>query len=230
MALILSNAIVVDVSHWQPPSSIDWKTAHDQGNVVGAIVKLMQGGSPDTAAVYHLYNAYQGGVPLLGIYDFGTAHEDHVALLQQALKEFSGDLKTRLLVIDSERNPSSQMDVPGMVAWQEGVQVATERWPVSYMGKDGPDGTGRGLPSTELSRGDLWLPKYGPVPDAAHLPAGFRLPTSDAERGGVCRLWQFTGDGINEPDEWPTGIPRKNDLSYPLFETMEGLTDWWEGR
>jgi GH25 family lysozyme M1 (1,4-beta-N-acetylmuramidase) len=225
--MILSNAIIVDVSHWQPPASIDWAAAKGAG-VVGAIVKLMQGGVPDTAAVYHLYNAYQAGVSLLGVYDFGTAQDDHVTFLKQALAEFQGDMGTRLLVLDAERY-SNQMGVSGMVHWQVGVQAATGRWPLVYMGRDGPDGTGHGLPNAELSRSDLWLPKYGPQPDAAHLPPGFRLPANDTERGGVCRLWQFTGDGINAPSEWPAGIPQKNDLSYALFDTMDGLTAWWQG-
>lgn len=229
MALqILPNCLIVDVSHWQPPSSLDWKTAHDEGNVHGAIVKLMQGGVADTMAVYHLYNAYQAGVELLGVYDFGTARPDQQAFLQQALTEFQGDMKTRLLVLDSEQNTSSQMNVQGMEGWAIGVQQSQGRWPTLYMGRSGPDGTGAGLPSDTLSNCDLWLPKYGPEPDETKLPPGFRLPTNDADRGGVLRLWQFTGDGIDAPSVWPAGIPAGNDLSYAVgFSSFAALQAWW---
>lgn len=226
MSLILQNAIVVDLSHWQPPSAIDWRKAKDSG-VVGAIVKLIQGGSLDPAAVYHLYNAYQAGIPLLGMYDFGTGNPDHVAFLNAALTEFNNNVDRVLIALDAEKNPSSQMAVQDAEVWARGVHDKLGRWAVTYMGRDGPDGTGRGLPSAVLSESDLWLPKYGPEPDASKLPPGFRLPQNDTERGGVVRLWQFTGDGINAPENWPDGIPEKCDLSYALFETMDGLTAWW---
>jgi len=226
--MILPNAIIVDVSHWQEPSSIDWKTAREQGNVVGAIVKLMQGGHVDPAAAQHLANAQAAGITLLGVYDFGTSIADDVAFVQAALDKLQGNLSTRLLVLDSEQNNSSQMTVPVMEKWVQGV-AGQGRLPVLYMGRAGPDGTGEGLPSAILSKCDLWLPKYGPEPDNSKLPAGFRLPVNDTETGGVCRLWQFTGDGINAPDNWPAGIPPKNDLSYALFSTMDALTAWWTG-
>lgn len=223
--MILPNRLIVDISHWQPPTSIDWFAAKNAG-VCGAIVKLMQGGSPDTAAVYHLYNAYQAGVPLLGIYDFGVAQSDHVAFLKQALTEFTGHLENRLLVLDAEQN-ANQMSVVEMETWVNGVRGSQGRYPTLYMGRGGPNGTGRGLPSSVLSKCDLWLPKYGPEPTAGKLPAGFRLPANDTDRGGVCRLWQFTGDGINAPANWPAGIPPKCDLSYALFSSFDALQNWW---
>ncbi len=225
--MILPNAIIVDVSHWQPPGSIDWQTAKAEGNVVGAIVKLIQGGSPDPAHVQHLFDAYEAGISLLGIYDFGTASPDHVAFLSNALTEFQGDLKTRLLVLDAEQSAGNQMTVAGMEQWVDAVQLSQGRFPTIYMGRAGPDGTGHGLPSPTLSQCDLWLPKYGPEPTADKLPAGFRLPANDTERGGVLRLWQATGDGINAPANWPPGIPPKCDLSYACFSSMDALTAWW---
>lgn len=228
MALeIVENCIIVDVSHWQLPSSIDWQQACQSGPVRGVIVKLMQGGIPDSAAVYHLYNAYRAGIPLLGIYDFGTASEDHVAFLKQALTEFGGDMSTRLLVIDAEKNPSNQMNVDGIAEWSSGIQASQGRWPVVYMGRDGPTGDGAGLPNDTLSKSDLWLPKYGPTPTEANLPPGFKFADSDAERGGVVRLWQFTGDGINPPSDWPAGIPANLDLSYACFSSYAALVSWW---
>lgn len=223
--MILPNALIVDVSHWQAPGSIDWVKAKGAG-VVGAIVKLIQNGVPDPAHVDHLYNAYRADIPLLGVYDFGTSADDHVAFLKEALLEFTGSAKGRLLVLDAEQS-SSQMSVRAAEAWVDGVRASQGRWPTLYMGRGGPDGTGRGLPSAKLSMCDLWLPKYGPEPTSDKLPPGFRLPHDDNDRGGVCRLWQFTGDGINLPARWPAGIPPKCDLSYALFQTMDGLTKWW---
>lgn len=227
--MILPNAVIVDVSHWQPPGSIDWKTAHEQGNVVGTIVKLIQNGAPDPAHIQHLYDAYEAGISLLGMYDFGSTTADNVAFINAALEEFGGSVQGRLLVLDAEQNPSGQMTVPVAERWVDGVASAEGRYPLLYMGKAGPNGTGQGLPSAALSKCDLWLPKYGPQPDASKLPPGFRLPVNDTERGGVCRLWQFTGDGINAPDDWPVGIPPKCDLSYALFSSMDALTAWWCG-
>ena len=220
------NSIIVDVSHWQPPSSIDWVTAKSNG-VIGAIVKLIQNGSPDPAHIDHLYNAYKAGIPYLGIYDFGTAANDAQEFLATALTEFNNNVSNVLIALDAEQNPSSQMSVSTAALWVQVVDANTRRKPVLYMGAAGPDGTGNGLPNSVLSSCDLWLPKYGPQPTAAKLPPGFRLPQNDTERGGVCRLWQFTGDGINPPAVWPAGIPPKCDLSYPMFDTEAGLAAWW---
>lgn len=230
MTLVLPNCIVVDVSHWQDPKAINWKDAHDEGNVHGAIVKLIQGGSLDKAAVDHLYNAYEGGVELLGCYDFLTANDDVAALIADLLKEFQGNFSTRLVAFDNEKNPSSQVTVAMVEQRTKEFYAAEGRYPTQYMGKDGPDGTGRGLPNATLSLCDLWLPKYGPEPDQNHLPAGFRLPRNDTESGGVLRLWQFTGDGINAPSRWPAGLPPKLDLSYAMgFSSFAAFQSWWEG-
>lgn len=225
---ILPNCLILDISHWQPARAIDWTKARGSG-VCGAIVKLMQNGMPDLGAVDHLRNAGAAGVELLGVYDFGSANEDHQAFLTQALVTLGeGLLPQRLLVIDAEPNPGNQMTVAGMEAWASGVHAATNRWPTVYMGRDGPEGTGRGLPAPGLAKCDLWLPKYGPEPTQANLPLGFRLPTSDTDRGGVLRLWQFTGDGIHPPALWPVGVPRQCDLSVPVgFSTFKALRAWW---
>lgn len=230
MSLVLPNCIVVDVSHWQDPKAINWKQAHDVGNVHGAIVKLVQNGSVDNAAVDHLYNAYEGGVELLGCYDFLTANDDVKQYIAALTKEFQGNFSTRLVAFDEEKNAGSQVTVAMVEQRTKEFYAAEGRYPTQYMGKDGPDGTGRGLPNATLSMCDLWLPKYGPEPDASRLPAGFRLPKNDTESGGVLRLWQFTGDGINAPRQWPAGIPLNLDLSYAMgFSSLEAFFAWWQG-
>jgi GH25 family lysozyme M1 (1,4-beta-N-acetylmuramidase) len=226
--MILPDCIIVDISHWQAPGSIDWKTAHDKGNVHGAIVKLIQNGVPDPAHVQHLYDAYEGGIELLGMYDFGTAQEDHAVFLTEALAEFNQNVDKVLLALDAEKS-SSQMTVPDAEAWSTGVQESRGVWPKLYMGIDGPDGTGAGLPSQILSKSSLWLPAYGPHENdlGTRLPRGFRLPQNDTESEGVVRLWQFTGDGINAPANWPPGLPPNLDLSYALFSSFDALSAWW---
>lgn len=230
-SLAMTSCIIVDVSHWQDPKSINWKDAHDEGNVHGVIAKLVQNGSVDKSAVDHLYNAYEAGVEAFGCYDFLTASDDVVSFINDALTEFQGSISTRLMAFDEEANAGSQVTVANVAARTIEFYNNQKRYPTQYMGKDGPDGTGRGLPNATLSKCDLWLPKYGPEPDVAHLPPGFRLPKNDTESGGVLRLWQFTGDGYHAPSNWPKGIPPKLDLSYPMgFSSFAAFLAWWEGK
>jgi Glycosyl hydrolases family 25 len=231
MTLVLPKCIIVDVSHWQVPDTIDWKTAHAEGDVHGVIAKLVQNGSLDTSAVQHLYDAYEAGVEAFGCYDFLTASDDVQSFVNDALKEFQGNISTRLMAFDEEANAGSQVTVAMVETRTEEFYKMQGRYPTQYMGRDGPDGTGKGLPSSILSKCDLWLPKYGPEPDASHLPPGFRLPTNDTESGGVLRLWQFTGDGMHAPTVWPKGIPEKLDLSYAMgFSSLQAFLNWWEGK
>ena len=231
MSDILPDAIIVDVSHWQPPDTVDWNAARTEGNVVGVVAKLTQGDVADPAAIDHLYNAYTAGITLLGVYDFGTASDDAQTFITDALAEFGGDVKTRLIALDLERNPSNQMTVPKAEVWVQKIHDRLGRWPTLYMGKAGPDGTGHGLPSPTLASCDLWLPAYGNHENnlAAILPPGFKLPTSDTDRGGCLRMWQFTGDGINSPGPCP-GLGDKVDRSYAIgFSSLAALTAWWGG-
>lgn len=222
---ILSNCLIVDVSHWQPPANLNWQQAHDEGNVRGVIAKLMQNGQPDTSAISHLYNAYQAGITLLGCYDFGQESDDHVTFINAALAEFTS-LETRLIALDAERS-SPQITVLEAAAWLQGINVEEHRYPVLYMGRSGPDGTGADLPSTNLSKCDLWLPAYGPHADnlGSILPPGFRLPTSDTDKGGCLRLWQFTDGSINGGQVPGLGAV---DQSYAIgFSSFDALTAWW---
>ena len=228
--MINTNIIIADISHWQEPGSIDWKIAHDKSGVRGAIVKLVQNGVADPAHIQHLYDAYEGGVECLGVYDFGTETDDVQDFIADALTEFQGSLSTRLLVLDAEKS-SAQITVPECENWVQAVHDKSERWPLVYMGRSGPDGTGKGLPSKVLSNCSLWLPAYGPHEENLGniLPPGWRMPQNDTDSAGVCRLWQFTGDGINAPSNWPAGIPPKCDLSYPVgFSSFDSFRRWWE--
>jgi GH25 family lysozyme M1 (1,4-beta-N-acetylmuramidase) len=231
MSLILPNALIVDISHWNPMTEAQFAEAKAKGGLVGCIAKIVQAGHADDQAVNNLRNAKAAGIELIGAYDFGTATQDAQAFLADVLADL-GAYAGSLLVIDAESNPSSQMTVAGMEEWADEVAAAELRRPVSYMGRFGPENNGAGLPSATLSKGDLWLPAYGPHANnlGSILPPGFRLPTSDTDTGGCLRLWQFTGDGINAPDPWPEGIPPKCDLSYAIgFSSVEALAKWWKG-
>jgi hypothetical protein len=224
--LILPNTIVVDVSHWDLETTADWTAAKAATNIAGVLVKFTQNGNPDPLAIQQSYDAYEAGILLLGGYDFGTPVDDSAAFLAQMGKDYGGDLRTRLLMLDAERN-SPQMTVAEAEQWVEDIFAEQGRYPVLYMGRTGPDGTGVGLPSAILSKCDLMLPAYGPHEDnlGAILPPGFRLPTSDTDRGGCLRLWQFTDGKINGGPV--PGLGPVDQSKIIGFSSLEALTAWW---
>lgn len=223
--LILPGVTIVDLSHWDTQTIADLTTAQQNG-CSGVIVKFTQNGAPDPAAVTNTYNAYEAGIPLLGCYDFGTVEDDSAAFLAQVGKEYSGDLRTRMLMLDAERN-TPQMTVPEAERWVQDIFGKEGRYPTLYMGRSGPDGTGRGLPSPILSKCDLFLAAYGPHENnlGSILPPGFRLPTSDTDRGGCLRLWQFTDGKING-GPFP-GLGAVDQSRAIGFSSLAALTAWW---
>ena len=114
----IDTARVVDVSHWNPEEDgrthhrlMDWDIAVKAG-LVGAIVKYSQGaGGIDPAAFLHTHHALKAGVPLIGGYHFGDGSDPEkqaahfLALMRE---DWSGDLAGPLVMLDAERNGSSQ--------------------------------------------------------------------------------------------------------------------------
>ncbi len=198
------TARIVDTSHWQP-EPMDWATAMRDGNLAAVIVKVSQGlGGIDPVAGNHVKNTAAAGVPLQGAYHFGDDSDP----AQQA-KHFLdiahvlwGDLSRVMLMLDAERN-TPQMSVHQAEIFISTIFALTRRWAWLYMGKSGPDGTGRGLPSRVLSNCPLLVAAYGNHASnlAAILPKGWRLPGDGVNRGetgtGVLRGWQFTDGKIN---------------------------------
>lgn len=191
--------IVIDVSHWQLPSELDWATAVQNG-VVAVIAKATQGlRGEDPSFFGHSIAAYRDRVPLLGAYHFGDGSDGAAQakhFLDRLRRAYGEDLAGVMLMLDAERN-RPQMAVPGAEDFVAAIVESEKRQPWVYMGRDGPTGDGAGLPSEILSRCPLMLPKYGPVPSVANLPPGFRFAEDDRERHGVVRLLQFTDGKIN---------------------------------
>lgn len=225
--LLLPNAIVADLSHYQGDlTQADFEQAVRTGNLVGVVVKLIQGGKADPAAAALLYAAYEAGVRCLGTYDFGTAEDDANLFYDAIVAEFTAKCGGILVALDVEPYRPSQMTVASAEFFVETIEDELGRVPVLYMGRAGPDGTGHGLPSAKLGACDLWLPAYGNHAEnlGAVLPAGFRLPTSDTDKGGVLRMWQFT-DGTTHGGPMP-GLGRV-DQSQVLFSSRDALAAWW---
>lgn len=117
-----------------------------------------------------------------------------------------------LLALDIEPNGEHTCAIEGAEQIAANLSVAyrlTER-PLVYVGRYGPTGDGRGLPSAGLSRYPLWLPHYAAGISLANYPAGW----SD------WRLWQHTDTGSCP------GVIGDVDRSY--FNGDEAaLRAWW---
>lgn len=224
--MILPNAIVADLSHWNPENEADFEQAVKAGNLVGVVVKLIQGGQIDKTAAGLLYAAYEAGVRCLGTYDFGIADDDAQEFYNAIVAEFGAKTGGILVALDAEFNPSSQMSASSAEFFVNTLKDENLRYPTLYMGRFGPDNTGKGLPSATLSNCDLWLPAYGnhSANLGSILPAGFRLPSNDTDRGGVIRMWQFT-DGKTHGGPMP-GLGAV-DQSYILFSSRDAMVAWW---
>ena len=226
---ILPDVIVSDISHWDPQSEQNIEIAVKAG-LVGNIVKYTQGlFGADPAAIQNMWDTYEGGVKLMGGYHFGTS-ADPIAqaefFLDSIKTDFAGELDGILLMLDLEANGDSTMSVKQAEAFVQFVHNEVGRWPVLYMGRDGPDGKRSDLPSTILSNCDLMLPAYGTHPDLSLiLPPEFRVPSSDTDRGGCIRLHQFTDGKING-GPFP-GLGVVDQSRFVGFSSLEAATAWW---
>lgn len=226
-SLLLPNAIVADLSHWNGSlTEADFETAIREGNLVGVVVKLMQAGRIDQTAASLLYAAYEAGIRCLGTYDFGTAEDDAQAYYNAILAEFQGKAAGVLVALDLERNPTSQMSPASGGHFAEVIHDELGRYPTLYMGRFGPLNNRVGLPDASLSKCDLWLPGYGPHASTLGdiLPPGFTLPQSDSQRGGTLRMWQFSDGALNGGPMPGLG---KCDQSQVLFSSRDALAAWW---
>jgi GH25 family lysozyme M1 (1,4-beta-N-acetylmuramidase) len=209
---------------------MDWDVAVAAG-LAGAIVKYTQGTNGRDALAYkHSWAAYQAKVPLLGCYHFGSGSDGEIQasnFLDYVHGDYGPDLAGLMLMLDAERNPSSQMTVKIAEDFVNMVHESVGRWPWIYMGKDGPLGTGVGLPSSVLSQCPLLVAAYGhhETDLAKYMPKGFSMPTDTTSRAGVCRGWQFT-DGTINGGPYP-GLGRVDQSRFIGLETLEQARALW---
>jgi lysozyme len=209
--MILSD-IVVDLSHYQ--SRVDLAAAQQAG-VAGVMLKATQGdGASDPMFRLRAADCRRLGL-LVGAYCFLDGAADPAAEAAHFL-EIAEPGPQRLLAFDLERNLPGQKtaSVEQAAAFAAHVFAATGRRPLCYVGRWFP-----GLPDARLAQCDLWLPKYGPPPDAAALPPGWRFDQ--------LRLWQHT-DGRTGYQPWP--VPGIGRCDRNIFVgTRAELASWWTG-
>lgn len=194
---------VVDLSNWQ--SVTDWDLVCSSG-VLGVILKATQGSHwVDPTFVRRAMDAHASGL-LVGAYHFLDASDP--ATQAAHFLAITGGLP--LLALDIEHNSLSTGTVCVEQAAEMSSRVCAIRGqpPLCYIGRDGPDGRGTGLPNLVLSQCDLWLPEYGV--ETPKLPVGW----------DEWRLWQWSKTGT------VPGIVGPVDLSR-WDGTPEELKSWW---
>jgi lysozyme len=119
-----------------------------------------------------------------------------------------------VLAIDAEPNGMGRTATIAQAAEAAArLHMATDRAPLIYVGRYGPDGRGTGFPNGVLSRCPLWLPAYSSRPVC---PPGWTTWT----------LWQHT-DGNVGADVVPVpGIGRCDRSRFA--GTIAELAAWWD--
>ena len=171
--------VIADISHYQTVD--DWWMVRESG-IAAVVLKATQGKSyVDPMFVQRVGAAEQAGL-LVGAYHFLDATNPTVQV--EHFLSVAGHLT--VLAFDIESNALST----GTVTIKQAAKAVsmfngyTNRLPVIYMGRYGPDGRGTGLPNAILSRCDLWIAGYTTNPHPK-LPAGW----------SNWKLWQYTSSG-----------------------------------
>jgi lysozyme len=167
MTLIYS---VVDASHYQDFTSY---TALAAGGITAVILKATQGtGFVDPLFAYRVPRMIDAGLQV-GAYHFMSGSGNGAAQADFFLQTVSAFPQVKLCAMDLEPNPGAQSTVADGEAFVTEFNRNMNYFPLCYMEIYGPLENGSGLPSAVLSQCPLWLPKYGPAPTHASLPAGF---------------------------------------------------------
>jgi lysozyme len=206
---------IVDLYHGD---CFDETTQKDTADFVSAVAsgitlvihKASQGtGSTDNLYASRKPKAIAAGA-LWGAYHF-CDNSDPIAQANHFLSVV-GDTKGILLMLDAEEY-SSQVTVAQVAVMATYIKGKTGQEVLLYMGRNGPDNNGTGLPNSILSQLKLLLPEYGTSPI---LPEGF------TEWDG----WQHT-DGTNGSHVEPVPGLGAVDRSY-FAGTAADLPAWFE--
>lgn len=193
---------IIDLSHWQ--NSVDFR-AVKVGGVEAVILKATQGISwVDPRFIERVHLAQAAGL-LVGAYHFCDASPSAI----QVSHFMSVANSLRVLAIDIEANdlPGDTVSIAQAAEIAARLQAAHGRAPLIYIGRYGPDGTGKGLPNSVLMRCPLWLPQYNSATPTE--PAGW----------GSCLFWQHTNNG-------PTlGVGHCDRTSFA--GDLASLHRWW---
>lgn len=194
---------VLDLSHWQPVTN--WSLVRSSG-ALGVILKATQGSHwVDPTFVRRAMDAHASGL-LVGAYHFLDASD--TAIQTEHFLTIAGGLP--LLALDIEHNSLSTgtASVEQAAEMSSRVYASRGRAPLCYVGREGPDGWGTGLPNAILSRCDLWFPEYGV--ETPRLPVGW----------DEWKLWQWSKMGTVPGIVGPVDLSRWNG-------TPDELRAWW---
>jgi lysozyme len=193
---------ILDVSHWD--AGHDYVAAKASG-VVAVIAKATQGQGVDPMWAANAQAVRDAGL-FLGAYEF-LDDSDPVAQADKLIATVNDP--SAPLFLDAERNPSSQASLSTVAGVATRIRMRLGYWPGLYMGRDGPDGSGTGLPNIVLANCPLWLPEYGTSPIC---PPGW----------SAWKLWQYT-DGTGQAQ-----VPGIGQCDQSRFAgSLDELKAWW---
>lgn len=172
--MIVQNAPVIDISHWN--SVTDWHAIAAHG-VHGVIHKFSQG----TGYRDPNYGAARAGClsvgMMIGRYHFAEATD----VKSQVHNFLAGVQPDELLALDWEDNGNNTMSLSQAIEFVKQVETQTGQIPVLYSGNAAKEALG-GSPNPTLARCRLWLAHYSTTPVC---PPGWSEPW----------LWQWTDQG-----------------------------------
>jgi lysozyme len=200
--------VVIDLSHWQ--AAVDFACAKSAG-IVAVILKATQGAQWIDATFAKRFAAARAAGLLVGAYHF----LDNSSPQLQVAHFLSVAEGCRVLALDAEPNGiGGTVTIAQTAEAAARLHMATDRAPLLYVGRYGPDGRGTGLPSRILAQCPLWLPAYSSRPVC---PPGW----------SEWMLWQYT-DGKVGSDVVPVpGIGRCDRSRFA--GTIPKLAAWWNG-
>jgi lysozyme len=146
---------IIDLSHWQVTPDF---AALKSSGIAAVILKATQGSSwIDSTFVARVSLAHAAGL-LVGAYHFCDATSPAIQTTHFLTVAMTA---TPVLALDIEANGMGEtVSIAQAAEMASRIQTATDRLPLIYMNRYGPDGRGTGLPNSVLSRCPLWIAEY----------------------------------------------------------------------